>query len=180
MAAALLILMALVASVSPADDETTDPIHVADCERGPVTIGSGPPNWRARSILAGPVAVLRNPLGRMSETASGQLTAKMPIFVAGHEPVAVSVPPRSRHRVFLYYGRMRDREGRPTTIFGRARGVAEIRFEPCADRPRTVWPGGIRVRGRKPVRLLVLPDRGDEPIPLRLGRPRAHRAGQDR
>jgi hypothetical protein len=106
----------------------------------------------------------------MSETKTGQLIAKMPVLTARGAPVKLSVPAQLRHRVFLYYGRMEDRDGNPTTLIGRGRGFSEVVFEPCDDRPRTAWPGGIRVKGRKPVRLSVQVD-GDESIPLRLGRP---------
>jgi hypothetical protein len=110
----------------------------------------------------------------MSETRNGQLINKMPVLVEGGKPVLLSVPPRDSDRVFLYYGRLRDREGRPTTTIGRARGFSEVRFEPCADKPRTVWPGGIRVRGRRAVRLLVSVEGRAAAIPLRLGRPRPY------
>ena len=154
--------------------------QLADCERGPVTIGSGPPNWRRRSIVAGPVGVLRDPLGRMTRTANGHLITKMPIFVSGRAPVTVSVPDRARHRVFLYYGRMEDRQGRPTTIIGRAPGFSVVRFEPCADRPRTVWPGGIRVVGRRAVRLEVRPEGSERVVSLALGRPQLSRGSPQR
>jgi hypothetical protein len=176
--AIVLLAAALVATTaSPSVSEQAPRRQVADCERGPVTDGPGPPNWRRRSIVAGPVTVLRDPLGRMMETASGQLTAKMPILVAGHTPVTVAVPERARHRVFLYYGRMTDRRGRPTTIIGRAAGFWEVHFEPCTDRPRTVWPGGIRVAGRAPVRLEVRVDGRAGTASLPLGRPRVFSPG---
>ena len=53
-------------------------------------------------------------------------------------------------------------------------GFSEVVFQPCADRPRTVWPGGIRVEGTKPVRLLVQAE-GSSPVPLVLGKPRVRR-----
>jgi hypothetical protein len=145
--------------------------HVADCERGPVTDGPGPPGWRQKSISAGPLGVFKRPLRQMSETRNGQLTAKMPVLVDGSTPVTLSVPPGQRRRVFLYYGRLRDRDGNPTTTIGRAPGFSEVLFEPCLDRPRTAWPGGIRVIGRKRVSLTVTVEGRPDPIPLPLGRP---------
>lgn len=137
-----------------------------------MTAGSGTPDWRRKSLVAGPLGVFRHPLAKMSETDNGQLIAKMPLLVEGQTPVTLSVPPGQRHRVFLYYGRLRDRSGNPTTQIGRARGFSEVLFEPCADRPRTVWPGGIRVKGRRSVRLVVGVEGRPDAIPLRLGRPK--------
>lgn len=151
---------------SPASAET----QTATCEQGPVTNGSGPTDWRQKSVVAGPLSVFRRPLRQMSEMNSGQLIAKMPVLTARGADVKLSVPMRLRHRVFLYYGRIQDRNGNPTTQIGRANGFSEIAFKPCDDRPRTAWPGGIRVKGRKPVRLLVQAEEG-ELIPLPLGRP---------
>jgi hypothetical protein len=148
--------------------------QVADCERGPITDGSGPPDWRQKSVVAGPLGVFRRPLSHMSKTSSGQLIAKMPVITAGSTPVTLSVPPRQRHRVFLYYGRLLDRNGNPTTLIGRSRGFSEVVFEPCDYKPRTAWPGGIRVIGRKAVRLIVRVEGNPEPIPLPLGRPKVY------
>jgi hypothetical protein len=152
--------------VSPVSAET----QTATCEQGPITNGSGPPDWRKRSVIAGPLSVFRGALRTMSETNNGQLIAKMPVLTARGAPVTLSVPVRLRHRVFLYYGRTRDRNGNPTTQLSRGPGFSEVVFEPCDGRPRTAWPGGIRVKGRKPVRLLAQVE-GGEPILLPLGRP---------
>jgi hypothetical protein len=146
--------------------------QVASCEQGPVAAGTGPPDWPRGAQVAGPLGVFRHPLSHMSETSSGQLIAKMPIIVEGGSPVGLSVPARLRSRVFLYYGRMLDRNGKPTMQIGRAPGFAEIVFEPCASKPRTAFPGGIRVKGRAPVRLTVRVDDRPEPIALLLGRPK--------
>jgi hypothetical protein len=162
--------MLLVSAAAAGPVET----QVASCERGPIAGGSGPPDWRSKSVSAGPLGVFRHPLSQMSETNSGQLIAKMPVITEGHKPLTLSVPPRQRHRVFIYYGRLRDRNGNPTTQLGKAPGFSEVEFEPCTDRPRTAWPGGIRVKGRKPVRLTVRTEDDPEPIPLPLGRPKVH------
>jgi hypothetical protein len=99
------------------------------------------------------------------------------VLVEGHSEVRLSVPRRERRRVFLYFGRFEDAAGHQTTAIAGAPGFGEVAFEPCADRPRTIWPGGIRVRGRRPVRLLVEVDGRAGAIPLRLGRPRVYRGG---
>jgi hypothetical protein len=147
--------------------------NVATCEKA--MIGHGSTNWRSESIVAGPVGVGRNPLARMSPSGNG-LTAKMPILIEGRAPetVTISVPPDQRKRVFLYYGRLIGRDGKPTTLFTKARGYSETKFELCGDKPRTVWPGGIRVKGGAPVRLLVEVE-GREPLRLALGRPHIYR-----
>jgi hypothetical protein len=149
--------------------------NVATCEKA--MIGHGPADWRSESVVAGPVGVRRHPLTQMSPSRNG-LTTKMPILVEGRAPetITISVPPALRKRVFLYYGRLIGRDGKPTTLFTEARGYSETKFQLCGDKPRTVWPGGIRVKGRGPVHLLVEAE-GQEPLQLPLGRPRVYRGG---
>jgi hypothetical protein len=136
-------------------------------------IGSGSADWRRTSLDAGPVGVWEHPLSQMSRTHNGQLVTKMPALVEGHEPVTLSVPARLRHRVFIYYGFHEGADGHRSSGFD-GPGFGEIVFQPCADKPRTIWPGGIRVRGTKPVRLLVQAEGAPEPIPLVLGKPRVY------
>jgi len=147
--------------------------NVATCQKA--MVGSGSANWRSDSVVAGPVGVQREPLGRMTRTRNG-LTAKMPILVEARAParVTVSVPAALRNRVFLYYGRVIGRDGRPTTLFTEARGYAETEFQPCPNKPRTIWPGGIRVKGHAAVHLLVEVE-GRPPVHLPLGLPRGLR-----
>lgn len=147
--------------------------NVAPCDKA--IIGHGSADWRSESIVAGPVGVRKHPLSQMSQTGNG-LVAKMPLLVEGREPetVTVSVPPGLRDRVFLYYGRVIGRDGQPTTSFAEARGYSETEFRLCGNKPRTIWPGGIRVKGTAPVRLHVWVEGKTEPIPLRLGRPQAY------
>lgn len=144
--------------------------NVAPCDKA--IIGHGVANWRSSSVAAGPVGVRRHPLSAMSQIANGLVT-KMPLLVEGREPetVTVSVPPRLRQRVFLYYGRLLDTEGNPSFTFAGTRGYGETEFQPCGNKPRTIWPGGIRVRGTAPVHLLVHVEGAAAPIPLPLGRP---------
>jgi hypothetical protein len=163
--------LALAASVAGAAPSST----VASCDDA--IIGPGPADWRSESVAAGPVGVRHRPLRQMTRSPHG-LTAKMPILIEGREPetVTVSVPPALRQRVFLYYGRVIGRDGKPTTLFTEARGYGEVEFELCGNKPRTVWPGGIRVTGRAPVRLLV-EAAGREPVLLPLGRPQPYQRG---
>jgi hypothetical protein len=159
-------IAAVLALAAPAES------NVAPCEKA--IIGHGSADWRSESVVAGPVGVRRQPLRDMS-LARGWYTTKLPILVEGREPetVTVSVPPRLRHRVFLLYGEVRDRDGKPAFSFRNTRGYGETEFQLCGDKPRTIWPGGIKVKGDKPVYLLVTAE-GEAPVRLPLGRPRAY------
>jgi hypothetical protein len=149
-----------------------DNANVAPCEKA--IIGHGSADWRRTSLVAGPVGVRRHPLSAMTRTRNG-LISKMPLLVEGRAPttVTVSVPEPLRGRVFLLYGRAEDRNGNPSTSFRDTRGYAEVEFQPCADKPRTIWPGGIRVKGQAPVHLLIQVEGRPDPIRMPLGRPRA-------
>lgn len=144
----------------------------ADCRW--TMIGSGGPDWRRDSVVSGPVAVFQRPLRQMFRDGNG-MTTKMPILIVGHRTVRVSAPRSMRKRVFLYYGFFRDRNGRRTTAFARAHGHNATEFHPCADKPRTIWPGGIRVKGMKPVRLRIDVEGESRPRFLNLGRPKLYR-----
>jgi len=147
------------------------------CDPGPVMIGSGRAAWWRESLAAGPLGIRRRPLHQMSVYSPARpdlLVTKAPILVEGHDLVTLAVPPRLDHRVFLYYGFHKGRAGERSTSFYDFPGSSEIAFQPCADRPRTVWPGGIRVRGRKPVKLTVTVEGQPAPIPMHLGAPRLH------
>jgi hypothetical protein len=148
--------------------------QVASCDPGPVTIGSGKPTWRRESLSAGPLGIRRNPLSEMgpySQRKPNVLVTKAPVLVEGPDTVTLSVPPRLAHRVFLYYGFHEGRDGRRSTWFYDYPGDSSIEFQPCADKPRTIWPGGLRVKGRGPVHLDVTVAGQTKPVVLRLGRP---------
>jgi hypothetical protein len=167
----IVIAAIVVLALDPASGAPTE-WNAAPCSKA--MIGSGGPGWRSESVGAGPVAVGKGALARMWRAKDGELLGKVPLLVAGHEAVTVSVPPDLRKRVFLYYGRIEGRDGRPTSSFADARGYGETEFRPCGDKPRTVWPGGLRITGTAPVHLLVHTGGGADPIPLPLGRPRAY------
>jgi hypothetical protein len=148
--------------------------HVASCEPGPVMIGSGKASWRRESAVAGPLGIRRRPLSEMSPYSRHKpnvLVTKAPILVEGSDPVTLSVPPALAHRVFLYYGFHTGPDGRRSTGFSGYPGDSAIEFQPCTDKPRTVWPGGLRVKGRDAVHLDVTVAGRPEPIALPLGRP---------
>ena len=162
------------ASTALADQAKT---QVASCDPGPVMIGSGKAGWRQESLAAGPLGIRRQPLRDMTPYRREEpkvLVTKAPILVEGEEAVTLTVPPRLVHRVFLYYGFHQGPDGKRSTSFYGFPGSSAIEFQPCADKPRTVWPGGIRVKGRKPVHLNVTVAGQSDPIPLRLGRPKVY------
>ena len=167
----IVIAAVVVLALEPASGAGTE-ANVADCSQA--IIGSGGPGWRAESLVAGPVGVAKGALSQMWRAPNGFLYAKVPLLLDGKKAVTVSVPPSLRNRVFLYYGRIVGRDGSVTSSFAGARGHGETEFRPCPDKPRTVWPGGLRIEGTAPVHLLVHRGGGAEPIPLRLGRPQVH------
>lgn len=168
--AGLVIVAVVVLVIEPASGAETD-ANVAPCSKA--IIGSGKPGWRSESVVAGPVGAPKGALRQAWRAPNGFLYAKMGLLIEGKDPVTISVPPALRKRVFLYYGRIIGRDGQVTTSFFDARGYGETEFRPCSDKPRTAWPGGLRIRGDAPVHLLI--HAGDAaPVPLRLGRPRAY------
>ena len=100
----------------------------------------------------------------------------MGLLIEGREPetVTVSVPSALRSRVFLYYGEIIGRDGKPAFTFNRARGYGETEFQLCGNKPRTIWPGGVRVKGKAPVSLNVFTEDRIEPFVLRLGKPKVY------
>jgi hypothetical protein len=165
----IVIAAVVVLALEPASGAGTE-ANVAPCSKA--IIGSGKTGWRGESAVAGPVGVGMATLRQMWRAPNGWLYAKVPLLVEGEDAVTVSVPRSLRKRVFLYYGRIVGRDGTATTSFAGARGYGESEFEPCTNKPRTIWPGGLRIKGTAPVHLLVHQGGGAEPLPLRLGRPR--------
>jgi hypothetical protein len=165
----IVIAAVVVLALEPASGAGTE-ANVADCSKA--IIGSGKPGRRSESTVAGPVGVTKGALRQMWRAPSGWMYAKMGLLLEGEKAVTVSVPPALRKRVFLYYGRIEGHDGKVTTSFFEAPGYGETEFQPCAGKPRTVWPGGVRIKGTAPVHLLVHQGGNSGPVPLRLGRPR--------
>jgi hypothetical protein len=162
----IVIAAVVVLALEPASGASADK-NVASCDN--VFIGHGNAAWRGESSAAGPVGLRRWPLRQMSAMKNGDLVTKSPLLVEGNEAVTVKVPEALRERVFLYYGRGSD--GR-TISFAGSNGFSEVEFRPCEDRPRTIWPGGIRVRGAGSVHLVV--EAGGKQSVLKLGRPKVY------
>jgi len=98
---------------------------------------------------------------RLPRFRNNLLRNKAPVGVTGDVPVTLTVLKSARHRIALGYA---NRGG------SRSR-YAEIEFRPCPHKARTTWAGGLLLRDRQPVTLLVSMA-GGEPARLRLGRPR--------
>ena len=73
------------------------------------------------------------------------LITKTPATVVGLDPITVSIPPSARDEAGLLYGSLRSYE----------HSYAQITFEPCPGQNGTSWPGGLGIRTRDPVTLLV-------------------------
>jgi hypothetical protein len=162
----IVIAAVIVLALEPASGASTDK-NVASCSGG--FAGHADADWRSESNVAGPVGVGKWPLRQMSTMAIGDLVAKAPLLVEGQSAVMVKVPEALRERVFLYYGRGPSEK---TISFADSQGFGSIEFRPCEDRPRTIWPGGIRVRGKGSVHLVV--EAEGHSTALRLGQPQLH------
>lgn len=166
----LVIAAVVVLALDPASGASTEKnVDVARCADN-VMIGSGKPSWRSESNVAGPVGVRRWPLRQMTAMRNGDMVTEAGILVEGSSPVTVKVPQSLRERVFLYYGGGPDHR---SISFADSNGFAEVEFQPCDDRPRTIWPGGLRVRGNGSVHLAV--EAEGKTFVLKLGRPQIPR-----
>ena len=163
----LVIAAVVVLALEPASGASIEK-NVATCADN-VLAGHGKPGWRGESSSAGPVGMPRWPLRRMGATENGDLVTKAGILVEGQAPVTVKVPEGLRERVFLYYGRG---PGHRSVSFAESSGFSEVEFHPCEDRPRTIWPGGLRVEGNGSVHLVVEAE-GKTSV-LKLGRPKVY------
>jgi hypothetical protein len=167
---ALVAVAVVVFALEPASGAATESNEAACSE---AMRGSGKPAWSLEMASGGPVSVSRAAMAKMYLRRDGTFYGKVPLMVEGDQPATVSVPPRLRNRVFLYYGHIVGRDGKPTHSFFDARGYGETEFRPCANKPRTIWPGGLRIKGSAPIHLLIHTG-APKPVPLRLGRPRAY------
>ncbi|HEY5333547.1 MAG TPA: hypothetical protein VIJ21_08375 [Solirubrobacterales bacterium] len=151
---------------------------VAACGRSSSQATTGAEASTGSPPAAGALRLPGRPLANVVEVKTGQFAARMPVLVSGHDYIVLSVPLELRKRVFLYYGRVADRAGRPLGLLRSVASYAEVEFQPCRDRPRTIWPGAIRVIGRAPVRLLATIEGQPRSIPLALGSPFPKRQAQ--
>jgi hypothetical protein len=161
----IVIAAVVVLALQPASGASVDK-NVANCSDN-VLIGSGKPTWRSESNVAGPLGMPKWPLRNMAAMKNGDLVTKAGVLVEGSSAVTLKVPEALRERVFLYYG---PGEGTRSISFAGSNGFSEVEFQPCEDRPRTIWPGGVRVRGTGSVHLVVEAE-GKQTV-LKLGRPK--------
>jgi hypothetical protein len=142
--------------------------HVARCHQAMIgNLRISEAEWHRRSIGAGRFGLARIPNAlRLARPADDLLApkyrdvlvTKIPATVRGPGPVTVSVPAAERERVGLLYGSLR----------GYRVPFARITFVPCDGYVGTSWPGGLALRDRDPVTLLVTAADGDRIWRLRL------------
>jgi hypothetical protein len=63
--------------------------------------------------------------------------------------VVLRVPREERGKVGLVYGPIRF-------VRSIEEASKQVTFRPCADKPRTVWPGGLALASLQPITLEVL------------------------
>ena len=128
-------------------------------------IGSGAPDWRKKSAVAGPLGLFGSgrDFSKASTVGPGTLGTKIPAIVAGKRRVVLVVPAAERKRVGLVWGHgaVAKNPHRIAAAFGR------VVFSPCSDKPRTVWPGGLLLGDRNPITLQVIS--GGHSRELRIG-----------
>jgi pimeloyl-ACP methyl ester carboxylesterase len=124
---------------------------VTQCDA--VTIGPGPSDWRRQAAVAGPFGLFGSgrDFTRADRIGPGTFETKIPAIVEGHRRVVLSVPNSEQEEVGLLWG--------PTALRGGQHrvddGFDRIVFVPCAEKPRTVWPGGLLLASRKRISLRV-------------------------
>lgn len=108
---------------------------------------------------------------------SGNFVAKMGAVVEGHAPVTLRVPEAARGRVGLIYGDASRGRGTRLSV-----APVEVTFEPCPDRPRSGWVGGLLLDTvREPVTLEVsLTDSHTELLTIEPGPTRLQECRQAR
>ena len=145
--AGLVLLAGSVDTVENDERKDVGSTTIAGCETGVVTAGSGAIGWKDVSIPAGPLGIIKKPLTAMERQPDGSLVTKMPVLIEGRDKITVAAASGMNGRVRLFYGKDAMSFDDP--------GFERVRFHPCRDRARTVWPGGIRVEGDERVRLKI-------------------------
>lgn len=128
-------------------------------------IGSGRPGYRSQSTVAGPLALFGagRDFSRSNRVGPGTFETKIPAIVAGKKRTVLLVPADERDQVGLIWGHEAGKLS-PNRVRD---GFGRVTFVPCTDKPRTVWPGGLLMADRNPVRLVVI--YGKRRYKLRVG-----------
>jgi pimeloyl-ACP methyl ester carboxylesterase len=136
------------AAPKPSSAHSVGPAITARC--GTAIIGPGKPNWRRFSAVVGPFGLSGPGRDFSKATRIGSaLVTKIFALVEGHKPVILRVPATEQGQVGLIYGSIH---------FVRAVGQAarQVTFEPCPQKPRTAWPGGLALTNRQRITLDVV------------------------
>jgi hypothetical protein len=115
------------------------------CDSGGPYIGSGKPGWRRLSAHAGPFGL--SGAGREfrripRRERDGLFHTELPAIVEGHRAVTLWVQSGERKRVGI-------------EVVAGDHPYARVRFVPCEDKSRTIWPVGLALLNRSPVILRV-------------------------
>jgi hypothetical protein len=127
-------------------------VSVARCDSA--VSGNADRRWRERSTVVGNVGFYgpgRDFRSAQRSDGGGDLITKMPVIIQGDAGATVWIPRDERDRVALLFGKIAASE--PYEIRD---GYVQVRFEPCTDRERTGFVGGLVLRDRRPVDLKVL------------------------
>jgi hypothetical protein len=108
-------------------------------------------DWRRGGLHVGGFGLLAHDLRNAHKKRNGDYVAKMGAVVEGHRPVTLRVPSAARGHVGLIYGdATRGARG------DLSRAPLEVKFEPCPDRARSGYVGGLLLDTvRRPVTLEV-------------------------
>lgn len=143
------------AEASPTGLPPLSPARTLECDDAATGADAAP----ASAPGVGPFHMLgAGESGSHWNPATERFASKVPVVVAGSEPVLVRVPDRLAGRLALVYGGA-----------GHRSPSREITFVPCARRTATFFPGGMLFTRREPISLLVQPDGWAKPKALRLG-----------
>ena len=131
--------------------EKVSAVGVAGCRSA--IHGEADRRWRERSTVVGNVGFYgpgRDFASAQRSGDSGDLVTKMPVIIEGDSGATIQVPREERDRVALVFGKIPGSE--PYEI---SDGFARVRFEPCSNRARTGFVGGLVLRDRRTVALEV-------------------------
>lgn len=155
---------------TPAHSNQRSTVVVARCDSA--IVGNADPRWRENSTVVGNLGFygtgrdFRDSAQRSGK--EGDLVTKLPVIIEGLSGATVWVPRTEQDRVALLFGhtptRGEDDEYRIED------GYAKVRFEPCADKRRTGWPGGFVLKDRENIVVKVRLDGANRVTIVTLGR----------